>query len=175
MGWFGRFRFGVTDKMDIGVEGMGFRFDNNFNLMGKGSIRYSFKPWLRADIGAGMGDNAYGRSINGDVGLTLGTAKDRVWNPYGTLRYGFGYGLKGTGLKPALEGVELGQLTNSHTVMLNIGAEAELIPYLYFLAEAGVGQVIPVGQRSATIIYLSGGFSFRLPNGKLRKHTQAGQ
>ncbi|MCB9187548.1 MAG: hypothetical protein H6601_12490 [Flavobacteriales bacterium] len=166
MAWYSRFRFGITDKMDIGAEAMGFRFQNNLNLSGKISARYSFKPWLRADIGAGMGDNAYGRSVNGDVGITFGTAKDRVWNPYGTLRYGFAYGLKGTGLKPALEGVELGRLLNSHTFMLNVGAEAKLIPYIYFLAELGFGQVFPVGQRNAAIIYLSGGFSFRLPRKK---------
>lgn len=167
MAWFSRFRFGVSDKMDIGAEALGFRYNNNLNLTGKASVRYSFKPWLRADIGGGMGDNSYGRSINGDVGLTFGAARnDRTWNPYGTLRYGFAYGLQGTGLKPALEGVKLGRLVNSHTIMLNIGAQAKLVPYVYFLAEAGFGEFFPIGQPSGTIIYLSGGFSFRLPRKK---------
>lgn len=169
LGWYGRYRIGLTPKFDIGAEGLGFLYSNNWTITGKLSARYTVVRWFRIDLGAGMGDNSYGRSVNGDVGLTFGSDRqDWTWNPYGTLRYGFGYGIKGTELRPTINELNLGSPANAHTVMVNIGAQAKLNRFVRMTFEGGIGRVIPIGFPGATIPYLSAGFSFRIPGPKYK-------
>ncbi|MCF8257071.1 MAG: hypothetical protein K9J06_05935 [Flavobacteriales bacterium] len=161
--WFGRVRQGINERWDIGIDLLGYTFEKRVSVSGKVSARYQLMSRVRLEGGIGIGDDSQGRSVNGDFGLTIGTVRpDRVWDVYGTVRYGYAHGYAGSTLdSKAAEG--LIAPVHVSTVMLNLGAQARVTPHVRFIFEAGVGHLFPSHGLHGAVLYLGGGLMLRVP------------
>lgn len=172
-GWFGRVRHGVSERWDIGADVFGYSFENRTAMSAKLSARYQLMPRIRLDGGIGLGDDSRGRSINGDLGLTIGTVRpDRVWDVYGSVRYGYAHGIAGSLISP--ETAEVTAPLHVTTVMLNLGAQARLTPHLRLVAETGLGQLFPSSGGHGAVLYLGAGMMLRLPWRSVRDPESSG-
>ena len=119
--WFGRWRYGVTDRLDCGVDVLGVQHSDNGTLTAKAALRYGLLPHLRVEVGAGAADDSLGKSLNGEVGVTTGTRRpDATWNYYTSFRIGAARGFRGD-------------------ACCNSGATGDVAPPNSLIAVGGVG------------------------------------
>ena len=72
-GWFGRYKYGIDDKFDIGVDAVGIVRSDKGTLTAKLAGRYQVEEDLRLEGGIGVADDSDGKGLNSDLGLTWGT------------------------------------------------------------------------------------------------------
>ena len=95
-GWFGRYKYGLGKKLDLGIDGMSIIYSDKRTFSAKVVSRYMLKEDIRIEGGVGLSDDSNGKSINGDMGLTCGSINnDRPWNYYFTIRIGMAKGYPG--------------------------------------------------------------------------------
>ncbi len=86
-GWTGRYRHGLSDALDLGVDVIGVQHADKGTLGGKLALRWAVAPRLRLELGAGAADDSEGKSVNYDLGIVTGTRNPGApWNYYGALR-----------------------------------------------------------------------------------------
>jgi len=170
-GWFGRYKYGLSDKWDIGIDAIGLSHSDLFTFTTKIATRYQVHPNLRLEGGVGVADDSNGKSINSDLGLTWGTdSKEKVWNYYASLRAGYAKGFAGNsfaqGKSPSNDTVAP---SDAAIALLNLGTQGKVNSNINFIFEGGYGFIFPKGYRHGQAIYLSCGLLFNI--GKTNKKT----
>lgn len=95
-GWFARYKYGLTKKLDLGIDAIGIVHSDKGTLTMKVASRYQLSDHIRLEGGIGAADDSDGKSINGDLAITVGTInKENSWNYYSSLRMGFAKGFAG--------------------------------------------------------------------------------
>jgi len=77
-GWFGRYKYGVHEKFDVGIDILGAKRNDGLSLSLKGAGRYQLTPKTRLELGIGVADDSSGKSWNGDIAFTSGTLRDKT-------------------------------------------------------------------------------------------------
>ncbi|HEY9166797.1 MAG TPA: hypothetical protein VIS48_11605 [Candidatus Kryptonia bacterium] len=155
MGWFGRYKRGVTDKFDLGVDAVGVVRSDKGTLTAKVAGRYQLRPRLRLELGLGAADDSDGKSLNGDIGLTVGTIDREFWNYYASLRLGAAKGYPGN-----IFGTGDIAPTDALFPIINFGAQGNISKNQEFVYEGGFGYIIPRASSAGALIYLSCGLLF---------------
>lgn len=164
-GWFGRYKYGLSHKLDIGLDMLGAR-RNGGQYFGVKSIgRYQLTDYSRLEVGIGAADDSDGKSINGDMVFTVGTTRDKEWNYYSSLRYGYSKGFAGNAA--FADDSPVNQFDNivppnAHFLLINLGAEAEVSINQKFIFEGGYGYVILSSNESAPVFFISIGILFNV-------------
>lgn len=136
-GWFGRYRYGVSERADLGVDLLGVTQSDNAALTGKLALRYRLRPHWRIEGGVGVADASNGKSANADLGLTVGSLRpERWWDYYGSMRvsaaHGYPGNLVGNGDKvPPDDAVFIG----------SAGASIRIQSNIHFVMEGGYGAI----------------------------------
>lgn len=163
-GWFGRYKYGLSNKFDIGIDAIGFKYSDKSTLTAKIAARYQLQPHFRLEAGIGGADDTKGKSLNCDLGLTGGTIpKDKNWNLYYTLRFGYANGFPGNvfTFDGSSEDDTVAPLNNC-LALLNIGTQGKVSDNIKFIWEAGYGYLFPEGKGTTRIVYLSCGLLFNI-------------
>ena len=169
-GWFGRYKYGLNNKWDLGIDAVGFSHSELFTFTTKVAVRYQLCPNFRLEGGLGAADDSNGKSINSDFGLTWGTiSKERAWNYYASLRTGYAKGFAGNSV---LNGSY--SLSSSDTLvppdaiitLLNIGAQGKVNSNINFIFEGGYGFIYPQGHKHGQTFYISCGLLFNIGKNK---------
>jgi len=152
-GWFGRYKFGLSDRWDIGIDVIGFSHSDKYCTTAKAAARYRLNPHFRLEGGLGAADDSFGKSINGDIGLTWGTLNElKPWNLYSTFRVGYAYGFPGDTTAPP----------NTSIVLVNVGTQGKISDKMNFIFEGGYGYLFPKGKDTGTIICIACGIMFKI-------------
>lgn len=154
-GWFGRYKYGITDHFDFGIDVIGIVRNDKGTFTAKSAGRYQLRNDLRFEAGLGIADDSDGKSLNADVALTWGTIKQSHWNYYLSLRLGAAKGFPGNVFGS-------GDQTPADALfpIVNLGAQGRVSEVQRFIFEGGYGYVVSCGQTGAPLIYLSCGFLF---------------
>jgi len=140
-GWFGRYRYGLSERTDLGVDMLGVQYSDKGTLTGKLSLRYRLRPHWRIEGGLGVADDSNGKSANADLGLTVGSLRpERWWEYYGAIRVGGAHGYPGNILgsgdtAPPDDAVFIG----------TAGASIRVQPNIHFVMEGGYGAILVRG------------------------------
>lgn len=155
MGWFGRYKYGVGDRWDIGVDAIGASHGDEYTFTTKFAARYQLLPHWRLEGGIGVADDSEGKSANSDLGLTWGTLhKNTSWNYYSTLRFAYAKGFPGdvfdkhSGDTP---------LPDAFFGLINIGTQAHVNDHITFIFEGGYGYVYPEDHSPGNLLFVSCG------------------
>ena len=163
LGWFGRYKYGLSDKWDIGVDAISFSHSDKYCFTAKFAPRYQLSSNFRLEGGIGGADDSYGKSLNCDIGITWGTINQKTWNYYSTLRIGYAHGYPGNIL---FEGnSNEGDTTapaNTYIALLNIGTQGKIIEKMDFIFEGGYGYIFPKGNGTGIAVYISCGILFKI-------------
>ena len=161
-GWFGRYKYGIGEKTDLGLDILGAKRNEGLYLSIKAATRYQLKDRIRIEIGAGVADDSDGKSINGDAALTIGTIKDKDWNYYSSVRLGYAKGYRGDAIfadqTPLAE--DMIAPPDATIGLLNLGAEGRISENQSFVFEGGYGYVFPEGEDRGPVFYVSAGLRF---------------
>lgn len=165
-GWFGRYKYGISEKTDLGIDFSGASRNDGQYFAAKIAGRYQVSDKARIELGIGGADDSSGKSLNTDVAITLGTIKDKTWNYYMSLRYAYAGGFAGNSI--TLPGQTKGNDSipppNTSFVLLNLGAQAEITKNQRMIFEGGYGYILPEGVKNGPAFYIAVGLVFNLPN-----------
>ena len=137
MSWFGRWRRGLGDRFDIGIDFQGEEHNSNQNLCFNGAMRYRVLKDLRLEGGWGIGDDTEGKSMNGEVGATAGVpVGNDVWGPYISVRLAAAHGYAGRSF--AGSNIPAGALVP----MAIFGTTARINDNMKWVFEGGAGGIL---------------------------------
>lgn len=156
-GWFGRYKYGFTQDFDFGIDAAGIVRNDKGTLTAKLSGRYQLADRIRLETGLGMGDDSDGKSVNCDIAVTGGTINGKTWNYYASARLGAAKGYPGN-----LFGTGDNVPNDALFALINLGTQANVQKNQRFIFEGGFGYVMPRGNTSGPLIYLSCGLLFDL-------------
>ncbi|MGD0710689.1 MAG: hypothetical protein ABR968_05855 [Bacteroidales bacterium] len=158
-GWFGRYKYGLGDKLDLGVDAIGFSHSELFTFTTKIAARYQLYQHFRLEGGLGAADDSKGKSLNSELGLTWGTlSKERVWNYYASLRIGYAKGFAGNAIfNGNTSSSDSIKPPNTTVALLNIGTQGIVNDNIKFIFEGGYGYIFPQGYKAGITIYVSCG------------------
>jgi hypothetical protein len=168
-GFLARYKRGVSEDLDLGVEALYGHYYDKGVLSMEGALRYQMDPHWRLELGVGAADSSDGKSLNGDLGVTVGTRRaDRTWNYYGSVRGGWARGYAGD----AVFGSHAGGTNadpeeappNAAFGLVSLGAQAQLNKSQRFVFEGGAGVVRPRGFEHGILLYLGVGLLFDVPD-----------
>jgi len=161
-GWFGRYKYGISEKIDLGIDLMGAKRNEGLLLSTKITSRYQLSKHSRLELGIGVADDSAGKSLNGDVAITFGTVRDKSWNFYTSLRLGYAKGVASNFV--VLPGQDRLNDSipppNTTIALINLGAEGKISKHQKFILEGGYGRIFPKGEISGPAFYLSVGMAF---------------
>ena len=161
-GWFGRYKHGISEKFDLGIDIAGAKRNEGLFLSTKLASRYELTKNSRLELGIGVADDSDGKSFNGDVAYTIGTTKDRSWNYYSSLRVGYAKGVASNYI--VLPGqAQLNDSIpppNTTFLLLNLGAQGKITQNQKFIFEGGYGYIFPKGEKRGPAFYVSAGLLF---------------
>ena len=164
-GWFGRYKYGINDNWDIGMDILGAKRNDGLYLSLKGATRYQLSEQSRLELGIGVADDSSGKSLNGDIAYTIGTIKDKPWNFYTSFRLGYAKGVRKNFI--TLSGqttIERDSIAPPNTFigLINVGAQGKINAHQKFIFEGGYGYIFPKGEKSGPAFYLSVGLVFKI-------------
>jgi len=161
-GWLGRYKYGLSEKFDLGIDMVGAKRNEGLYLSAKLASRYQLTKKSRLEIGLGVADDSDGKSINGDFAYTIGTIKNKNWNYYSSLRYGFAKGVAGNAV--TLPGqTQLNDSIpppNTSFLLINLGAQGNITKTQKFIIEGGYGYIFPDGEKNGPAFFISAGLLF---------------
>jgi hypothetical protein len=160
-GWFGRFRTGLTDRLDLGADLIVVQHNDKGTATGKIALRYQLRPRLRLEAGVGGADDSDGKSLNADFGLTTGTIRDKTWNYFSSLRVAAARGYPGSVC--CFGGGGTNVPPENYILLGTIGATARISDNARFVYEAGMGGALThFSDRTETgrVVYISVGVLF---------------
>ncbi len=163
-GWFGRYKYGLSDKWDLGMDALGVSYSDKYTFTTKIAARYQLFPHFRLEGGVGAADDSNGKSLNSDIGITCGTLrKDKTWNYYGSFRIGYVKGFAGNAIfSSSSSSNDTVAPSDASVALLNLGAQGRVSDRINFIFEGGYGYIFPVGHQSGKTLYLSCGLLFNL-------------
>jgi hypothetical protein len=162
IGYLGRYRFGLTDRLDLGADVLGYQRGNKGGLSGMIDGKARVARWVAVELGLGAADDSDGKSLGFQTGLILGSDRRAVWDLYGALRFGGALGLTHNPIDsndPTTLGAQ-----DALFGLGTLGASARVLPCARFLFEVGYGLLFvrrnpDVGQG----LYLAVGMLFDVP------------
>jgi hypothetical protein len=154
---FGRWRRGLTERLDLGVDALaGTNQDEQF-LTGKVAARYRVLEHARLEAGMGVADSSTGKAVNADVALTVGTAKpDATWNYYGAVRALGAYGVPGDIDGNLEDGQNAIAPANVLIAVATVGATGRVSSTTKVVFEFGIGPEFVRGQHNVGIAHYLG-------------------
>ena len=168
-GYFLRYKYGLNDKFDIGMDWVGANRNDGLYLSTKLATRYQVANNHRLEFGFGVADDSDGKSINGDIAYTVGTTNNKTWNYYSSLRLGYAHGYPGNAIFGNQPTQPADTIAPPNTIfgLINLGAQAEINETQKFIFEGGYGYIFPEGTKSGPSFYVSAGLLFNV--GKKKK------
>ncbi len=164
-GWFGRYKYGLNDKFDIGLDVMSATRNEGQYLGVKGALRYQLSKTTRLEFGIGGANDSDGKSLNGDFAFTMGTLVNKTWNYYYSLRYGYAHGFSGNAAfadKSTVSQTDTFIPPNTHFTVLNLGTQAKISEKQKFIIEGGYGYIFTKGNKSGSLLFISVGMLFTI-------------
>ena len=153
-GWLGRWRQGLGDGFDLGIDVMGVQHSDKGTIdLGVGA-RYQLSDHLRLEAVVGGADDSSGQSLNAQVGLTLGTNRPEwAWNYYGSFRFAGTQGLPGNIIGG---GPDNGTPPDDLLVVAAVGASSAIGEGGRFVGEFGAGPAFVQGQSDVGVVFYFG-------------------
>jgi hypothetical protein len=164
LGWFGRWRLGLTDRLDLGLDVLGAQYADMGAFTGKLALRGRIHRLVSLEVGAGGDDDSRVRSVHADGAVIAGgELPGSRWSLYGAARVAGAIAVTSN-----VEG-DSGETLFPHAVFAfgTLGAAARLSDWARFIAEAGMGYIGVAGgglPRDGLGIYVGVGVLFRLKN-----------
>ncbi|MGI9552999.1 MAG: hypothetical protein ACR2MT_17470 [Aurantibacter sp.] len=66
-GWFGRYKYGISEKVDLGIDFSGASRNDGGYIGAKLASRYQLTDRSRLEFGIGAADDSDGKSLNTDL------------------------------------------------------------------------------------------------------------
>lgn len=87
-GLLARYRYGLSDRTNIGLDALGYRHGDEGGVTAKIELGHLFNDRFRLDFGTGVADDEHGKSVNADVAAVFGlnAPEPAGWNWYAALR-----------------------------------------------------------------------------------------
>jgi hypothetical protein len=145
-GWFGRWRIGLSDRLETGVDVFGMARGDKGTFTGKLAGKLQLRPLLAFEIGLGAADDSDGKSLGADLGAIVGGQAGRsAWAPYGALRVSGGLAVT------ERRDDEGNVLTPPHALLVlgSVGAAVRLCDFARFVIEGGYGGIFVNGHEDA--------------------------
>jgi hypothetical protein len=172
-GWFGRWRRGLTDRFDLGTDFEVIQHNDKGTATAKIAARYQLTKHLRLEMGIGGADDSDGKSLNSDLGITVGTTSDRPVNHFASLRVAAARGYPGNvccfgggGAGSDVGGTNVPP--GNYLLLGSLGRTARISDNARFVYEFGFGGVLThFSDRSETgrIFTFGMGVLFKIPRG----------
>ncbi|MEP5612638.1 MAG: hypothetical protein ABJP45_10330 [Cyclobacteriaceae bacterium] len=161
-GWFTRYKYGITEKTDFGIDFSGASRNDGGYFAGKVATRHQLGGASRLELGIGAADDSSGKSLNTDLAVTIGTTKDKTWNYYTSLRFAYakGFAPNSITLPGQTKGNDSIPPPNTSFIMLNLGAQGEISDKQKFIFEGGYGYILPKDEKNGPAFYISAGLLF---------------
>lgn len=153
-GWIGRWRYGISEQVDAGIDVLGVQRMDRMAFMGKGAVRIRIADYARVDVGLGAVDDSFGKSIGGDLGIVIGTVDTASpWNYY--------CGLQTAG---AVSVTNQDELPSTFYLLGIAGTAARPVPWMSLIFEGGMGPIVVDGHGDIGLgLYLGAGMLFNIP------------
>lgn len=164
-GWMGRYKYGVSEKVDVGVDFSGIQRNDGGYMAGKLATRYQLTDKTRLEFAIGAADDSDGKSLNSDVAYTFGTVKDKVWNYYSSVRLAYAKGYPGNAIVlPGQQPNEADSIPppNTFFALINIGAQGTIDDNQKIIFEGGYGYIFPNNEQAGPGFYFSIGMLFNI-------------
>ncbi|MGH1364637.1 MAG: hypothetical protein ACRBF0_13835 [Calditrichia bacterium] len=163
-GWFGRYKYGLGEKTDLGIDFMGIIRQDEGAMALKLAHRYQLANHIRLETGFGAADDSDGKSLGADLGLTAGTLRNKPWNFYSTLRVAVAKGYPGDIVFSDGMGSDEDSVAPPDTwfTLLNLGAEGQIDDRQRFIFEVGYGYLFPYNSKRTPAFYFSSGLIFSI-------------
>jgi hypothetical protein len=160
-GYIARWRTGLSNKLDVGIDVMGVEHGGNGTFTFKPAVRYQAADHIRVEASVGAADDSEGKSIGGDLGFVVGTTREHApWNFYGALRFAGSLGFNDKNHRTAQPG-ENEPPSDAGFGLLSVGSSAKISPSSQFITEGGFGLVYVSGTKMyGQIMYISVGVLF---------------
>lgn len=156
----GRWRYGLSDRMDLGADLMGAAHGKTGTFNGKVAARYRLSDRARLEAGIGAADNSDGKSLNADLALTLGNeVEGRVWSRYLSLRAAAAKGYPENVLNLAPEG-DIPPPPDALFGLANLGVTGRIAENQRVFFESGVGYIAPARERGGVLLFWGIGMLF---------------
>jgi hypothetical protein len=155
--WFGRWRYGISNRFDLGADFQGAEHSSDQVLAVKLAARYALLRNLRLEAGVGLGDDTEGKSLNAEVGATAGIpTMDKNWESYASIRLAAAHGYAGK-----VFGLGTSVPPGALVPMASFGATAHVAENMRWIFEAGGGGILSREHLNAGMfVYVSTGLSF---------------
>jgi hypothetical protein len=153
-GWLGRWRYGLGDGFDLGVDVMGVQHADEGTMDFKLAARYLLNDHLRLEAGLGGADDSLGKSLNMEVGLTLGTNRpERSWDYYSSVRVAGAQGFPGNIIGG---GPDTAAPPDDLLIVVGLGAEGRISATGRFVGEFGIGPAFVQGNSEVGVVFYFG-------------------
>ena len=140
-GWFTRWRRGLNDRWDLGVDVLGAQHSDLGTLTAKVAVRRRVRDHLRLEAGVGAADDSKGKSLNADLGVTAGTVRAGApWNYYVSFRVAGSHGYPGNVLGLGTSSDSIAP-PDAFIALGAIGASGRLGSHAHFIFEGGYGGI----------------------------------
>jgi hypothetical protein len=155
--WFGRWRSGLSNHFDLGVDFQGGEHSSYQVLAVELAARYELLRKLRLEGGLGVGDDTEGKSLNAEVGATMPVRHfDQSWDSYASLRLAGAHGYAGSAF-----GIGTNVPPGAIVPMGSFGATAHVAENMRWVFEAGGGGILSREHLNAGMfVYVSVGLNF---------------
>jgi hypothetical protein len=169
-GWFGRWRRGMTDRVDLGADIQVIQHNDKGAVTAKLAARFQLRKRLRLEVGVGVADDSDGKSLNTDVGLTTGSLADKPRTHFASIRLAAARGYPGDVccFASGRTGSDVGGTSvppTNYQVIGTLGATARISDNARFVYECGFGRILAhFSDRTETgrVLYISVGLLFRI-------------
>jgi hypothetical protein len=160
-GYLARYRYGLTENTDVGVDFMGVLRSNKMTLTGKIDGRRRLGRHWAAELGLGAADDSDGKSLSGEAALIVGTERQAAWDFYAAARAAVAFGIVQNQLDPNDPTVRGAQ--DALVALGSAGATARISDSGQFIFEGGMGTIKVANHDDLGLaIYLGVGLLFHI-------------
>ena len=161
--WLGRWRYGLSDRLDIGADVMGAQHADRGTFTLKVAGRYQSSAYSRLEAAFGAADDSNGKSLHAELGITIGKIQeDRFWNRYISFRLAGAKGYPGDAIFSDQTPLVEDQIAPPDALfsLINMGTTGRISSNQHFFIEAGFGYIFPAKEEPGPIIYWGVGILF---------------
>ena len=165
--WLGRWRYGLSDRFDLGADIMGAQHGERGTFTLKIAGRYRTTSSSRLEAAFGAADDSNGKSLHAELGLTLGKIQEnRFWNRYISFRVAGAKGYPGDVIFADQTPLPEDQIAPPDALfsLVNVGTTGRISRNQHFFIEGGFGYIFPDQEAPGPIIYWGVGLLFDIGN-----------
>lgn len=165
-GWFTRWRRGLDERWDLGVDVLGVQHSDRGTITAKVAVRRRVREHVRLEAGVGAADDSKGKSLNADLGVTAGTVRAGApWNYYVSFRVAGAHGYPGNVLSLGTSSDSMAP-PDAFIALGAIGVSGQLGDHARFIFEGGYGGIAVQGHSgTGRAAYLGAGVLFDIGKG----------